>query len=156
MAQTTDIAQATERSAEDIRRDIEARRESITNTVEKLNTEVQRALDWRSYVSSHPVTAVIAAAGAGFLIARLFKRKATPMERLLDAAADGVEEIADTLMSQLGLYRSASSLVKTSGGAVSAFAAKQVADYVRRRWEANREMGEQYHDEISESARSYH
>jgi ElaB/YqjD/DUF883 family membrane-anchored ribosome-binding protein len=156
MAQTTDLVQSTDRSAEEIRRDIEARRESITHTVEKLNTEVHRALDWKYYVSEHPIAAVTVAAGAGFLVSRLFRRRDTPMERLLDAAADGVEDIAETVLKRLGLFSGAKSIVKASGGALSAFAVKQVAEYIRSRMETDREMrGEQFH-ELEENVPSYH
>ena len=53
----------TDRSAETIRRDIAARRDSISDTVDELSDRVQAALDWRTYVAEHPFIAIGAVAG---------------------------------------------------------------------------------------------
>src|SRR5215471_16321866 len=60
------------RSAEEIRQDIAARRESITDAVDRLSDRFQQTLDWKAYVSEHPLAALGVAAGVGFLAARIF------------------------------------------------------------------------------------
>jgi ElaB/YqjD/DUF883 family membrane-anchored ribosome-binding protein len=137
MAQRTDLIKQPsiedERSAEEIRRDIAARRQSITNTVEQLNSEVHRALDWRNYVGNHPMTSVAVAAGAGFLLARVFRRRQPPLERLLDAAADSVEDLAGGLLRRLDYFAAATSISRAARGAAVTFGTKAVADYLKRR-----------------------
>ncbi len=82
-----------DRSSERIRQDIAAKRESITETVERIGDTVQRTLDWRTYAADYPLIAIGAAAGLGFLLTRIFTPKPTPRERILEALADGVEDL---------------------------------------------------------------
>jgi hypothetical protein len=82
-----------DRSAEEIRQDIAAKRESITETVERIGDTVHRTLDWRTYAADYPLVALGAAAGLGFLLTRMFTPKPTPRERIMDAIADGIEDI---------------------------------------------------------------
>ena len=72
----------TQRSPEQIRRDIEEHRRELGDAVSRLRVEVQRATDWRSQVVAHQQQVLIGAAVAGFLIgggiagvSRLFRRK---------------------------------------------------------------------------------
>lgn len=55
--------------ADEIRRDIEASRRQISQSLGQLRTEVstsvERALDWRQWVHDHPETAVGIAFGVG-------------------------------------------------------------------------------------------
>jgi hypothetical protein len=88
----TTQGQAGERSAEEIRQDIAARRDSISEAVDKLGDKIQETLDWREYVSSYPMIALGAAAGLGFLVSGIFRRNPTPRERMMDAMADMVED----------------------------------------------------------------
>src|SRR5215831_15783704 len=74
-----------ERSAEEIRQDIAARRESITDAVDRLSDRFQQTLDWKAYVSNHPMAALGVAAGLGFLAARIFKPRQSASERIKDA-----------------------------------------------------------------------
>jgi len=99
MAETTDVAtrmdrDASTRSADEIRHDIAATRESISDTVDKLGTKLQQKLDWREYVADHPMAAFGIAAGIGFLASAVFRRRPSPRERMLDALADAVDDIA--------------------------------------------------------------
>ncbi|HJQ23128.1 MAG TPA: hypothetical protein VKA60_04375 [Blastocatellia bacterium] len=109
MAQTTHLAverresaATTERSAEAIRQDIAAKRDSISETVNKLGERVQETLDWREYVGKYPLLALGLAAGAGFLVAGLFKHEPTPRERIMDAVAEIAEDFADRARDVMG------------------------------------------------------
>jgi ElaB/YqjD/DUF883 family membrane-anchored ribosome-binding protein len=85
----------TDRSANAIREDIVAKRESIAETVDKLGERIHETFDWHEYVAEYPVTTLALAAGAGFLMAGIFKRRPTPQERILDAVAELTEEMTD-------------------------------------------------------------
>ncbi len=56
------------RTPEEIRASIEQNREELGASLERLRGEVVRLTDWRSQLRRHQQQAVIAAAGAGFLI----------------------------------------------------------------------------------------
>lgn len=125
--------EASERSAEEIRHDIAERREAITETVEKLNDRVQETLDWRSYVADHPLAALGLAAGAGFLVSGIFKRRPTPRDRILDAVAESVEDVTERLRSTLNMLPlKAVTSKRTIKTALTALATKAVADYAKK------------------------
>src|SRR5437016_2611514 len=88
MAMAQSEATDAERSADEIRQDIAAKRESITETVDRLSDRFQQTFDWRTYVSNYPVAALGVAAGLGFLASGILKPRATPAERMKDALAD--------------------------------------------------------------------
>ena len=69
-----------ERSAEEIRQDIAAKRESITETVDRLSDRFHQTFDWRTYVNNYPVVALGVAAGLGLLVSGIFKPRPTPTE----------------------------------------------------------------------------
>ena len=107
MAEATDLITGAEdvgadRSAESIRRDIAARRDSISDTVDELSDRVQAALDWRTYVAEHPFIAVGATAGLGLTLAALVKRRSSPQDRIMDALADSVEDLAGRFRDGIG------------------------------------------------------
>ena len=56
------------RSPQQIRRDVEANRQELGRALERLRGEVQRATDWRAQLNHHRNQALIAAAGAGFVL----------------------------------------------------------------------------------------
>ncbi len=87
------------RSSEKIRDDIAARRESISQTVDLLGEKIHDTLDWKGYVARYPYVAMGVAVGAGLVLSGLFKRKATPTERLVDALVDKIDELGDDLRS---------------------------------------------------------
>ena len=64
-----DILETKPRHPDDIRREIEASRRQIAQSLGQLQTEVtttvERALDWRQWVDDHPYTAVGIAFGVG-------------------------------------------------------------------------------------------
>ncbi len=123
-----------ERSSEELRRDIEAKKEAIAGTIKRLDKHVQRATDWRAQVGDHPYLAIGVAAGAGSLLAAIFKRKPSPRERMMDALAESVEDIA----GQVG-HRIVSQFTRTlTAGLLKAAAAalvtKGATAYLRNNW----------------------
>jgi ElaB/YqjD/DUF883 family membrane-anchored ribosome-binding protein len=109
MAETTHLAtqrrettETPERSAEAIRQDIAAKRDSISETVDRLGERIQESLDWREYIGKYPLLALGLAAGTGFLVAGLFKRQPTPRERIMDAVAEITEEFTDRMRDVAG------------------------------------------------------
>jgi ElaB/YqjD/DUF883 family membrane-anchored ribosome-binding protein len=109
MAETThlatqrrEVSETPERSAEAIRQDIAAKRDSISETVDKLGERIQESLDWREYIGKYPMLALGLAAGAGFIVAGLFKRQPTPRERIMDAVAEITEEFTDRIRDVAG------------------------------------------------------
>jgi ElaB/YqjD/DUF883 family membrane-anchored ribosome-binding protein len=94
--------EATDRSAEAIRRDIALHRDSISDTVDELNDRVQAALDWRTYIAEHPFIAVGVAAGLTCTVAAFIKRRSSPQDRIMDALAETVEDVAGRFRDGLG------------------------------------------------------
>ena len=62
------------RSADEIRRDIDAQREKLGTNVEALRGKVTEVTDWRAQVEEHKQQLIIAAAAVGFLIGIKFMR----------------------------------------------------------------------------------
>jgi hypothetical protein len=56
------------RSAEEIRRSIEANRAELGMAVERLRTEVAEVTDWRRQLHTHRKQVIIGAAVAGFVL----------------------------------------------------------------------------------------
>jgi hypothetical protein len=57
-----------ERSPEEIRRSIEANREALAVSIERLRGEVAELTDWRKQLSQHQRPAMLSAVVAGFLL----------------------------------------------------------------------------------------
>jgi ElaB/YqjD/DUF883 family membrane-anchored ribosome-binding protein len=127
-------AQTQERSAEDIRRDIASRRESITETVDQLSNRFEQKLDWRTYVSDYPLAALGVAAGIGFLASGLFRRRGSSEHRVTDVLADAVEDLTDRFRYQLdGLGLKRPGLKRTIRTAAAGAIAKAATAYLRNR-----------------------
>ena len=77
-----------ERSTEHIRRDIAKGEDTISQTVEKIDERIQEKLDWREYVKDSPYWALGAAAGLGYLASGMFKKRTSPMERIMGSIAE--------------------------------------------------------------------
>ena len=136
-ASTTDTTRATERSADDIRQDIAARRESISEAVDRLSDRFQRTLNWRSYVSDYPLAALGVAAGVGFLVARIFKPRPSAGERIKDALAYGIEDFTGRIRNQLNDLaprKSGLGVGKTVKAAAAGLITKAVTDYLQNRY----------------------
>jgi hypothetical protein len=121
-----------DRSAEEIRQDIAAKRESITETVERLNDKFQSTLDWRTYASDYPYVALGAALGLGYLVSRVFARKPSPRDRIMDAIAESVEDFKDQFGDYLEIVPQKKSAIGTSvKAAATALLTKAATDYVK-------------------------
>jgi ElaB/YqjD/DUF883 family membrane-anchored ribosome-binding protein len=125
---------APERSAEEIRRDIASRRESISETVDQLSNRFEQKLDWRTYVSDHPLAALGVAAGIGFLASGLLRHRRASTHRVTDALADAVEDLTDRFRYQLdGLGLKRPGLKSTIKTAAAGAIAKAATAYLRNR-----------------------
>lgn len=123
-----------DRSAEEIRRDIANRRESLTGTVERLGDHIQQRLDWREYVADYPWAAIGLAAGVGFLFSGIFKRNPTPTERIMDAVAESIEDVRDRLYSTFDdLPLKKGGVGKSVKAAATTMVTKQIADYLKNK-----------------------
>lgn len=121
-----------DRSAEEIRQDIAAKRDSITETVERLNDKFQSTLDWRTYAADYPYVALGAAVGLGFLVSRIFARKPSPRDRIMEAIADSVEDFKDQFGGYLEVIPPKKSAIGTSvKAAATALITKAATDYLK-------------------------
>ncbi len=122
------------RTSDEIRQDIAARRESITEAVDKLSERVNRTLDWRAYVTEYPLVATGLAAGIGVLAAGIFRPRATPRERILAALSETVEDVTGRFREQLEQLPSQQVSSRQSMQAMAAaLVVKAVARYVSNR-----------------------
>jgi ElaB/YqjD/DUF883 family membrane-anchored ribosome-binding protein len=135
--QGQDVISGAERSAEEIRQDIAARRESITDTVDRLSDRFQQTFDWKAYVSDYPLAALGVAAGLGFLTARIIKPRPSTGKRIKDALAYGIEDLAGRFHHQLenvAPNRSGFGLSKTVKAALTGLVTKAATDYLQSRF----------------------
>ena len=122
-----------ERSSAEIRDDIATRRESISQAVGRLQEKIHETLDWKGHVARHPYVAVSVAVGTGLILSGLFKRKASPTERIVDALIDKAEELGDDLCRaarKLIIRTAAPSLFR---GALYGLAGKALMHYLQNR-----------------------
>lgn len=141
MAERTNVAiqqrvegETPDRSARAIRQDIVAKRESISETVDKIGERIHGTFDWHEYVTQYPAVVLGLAAGAGFLIAGMFKRRPTPQERILDAVAELTEEMGDRVGDVLsGVIQKKVFSSRTVKAAATAMIAKAAVGYVKNR-----------------------
>jgi hypothetical protein len=70
------------RSADQIRRDIDAQREALGTNVEALRGKVTEVTDWRRQVEEHKQQLVVGAAAVGFLIGIKLMRSRRRKRRL--------------------------------------------------------------------------
>ncbi|HVF91366.1 MAG TPA: hypothetical protein VNH22_14975 [Blastocatellia bacterium] len=139
MAERNDVAtrlratgDPSERSAEEIRQDIAAKRETITETVDRLGERIHESLDWREYVGQYPYVALGLAAGVGLLVSGIFKPRPSPTERMVDALADSVEEITDRFKGSLGdVIPKKTGPGKTVKAAITASIATAATNYIK-------------------------
>jgi ElaB/YqjD/DUF883 family membrane-anchored ribosome-binding protein len=135
--QGRDVISDAERSAEEIRQDIAARRESITDTVDRLSDRFQQTFDWRAYVSDYPLAALGVAAGLGFLAARIIKPRPSAGRRIKDALAYGIEDLASSFhhrLENVAPHRAGSGLGGTVKAALTGLVTKAATDYLQNRF----------------------
>jgi ElaB/YqjD/DUF883 family membrane-anchored ribosome-binding protein len=135
------VEQHWQRSAEEIRQDIAAKRDSISQTVDRLGDRLHQKLDWREQVTQHPYVALGTAAAVGVLLSGAFKHRPTPRERIMDAVAETIEDFTDDVRNSVtGLF------LKTAGpsflrSAIAGILTKAVVDVLKTkaasegRWE---------------------
>jgi ElaB/YqjD/DUF883 family membrane-anchored ribosome-binding protein len=134
-----------ERSAEEIRQDIAARRELITETVDQISDRFQRTFDWRAYVKDYPLVTLGVAAGAGLLLGSLFKPRLSPAERVKEALAGSVEDLTDRFRHQLDdAFGRKPALNRGFKAAAAGVITRAVTDYLRNRMSV-------YQDQYSEA-----
>jgi ElaB/YqjD/DUF883 family membrane-anchored ribosome-binding protein len=127
-------SQGPERSAEEIRKDIASRRESITETMDQLSNRFEQKLDWRTYVSDHPLAAMGVAAGIGFLASGLFRHRRSSKQRVNNALANAIEDLTDRFRYQLdGLGLKRPGLKSTIKTAAAGAVVKAATAYLRNR-----------------------
>ncbi|HXI91436.1 MAG TPA: hypothetical protein VNO24_15575 [Blastocatellia bacterium] len=122
-----------DRSAGAIRQDIAAKRESISEAVDKLGDRIHRTFDWHEYVAEYPAVALGLAAGVGFVIAGMFKRNPTPQERILDAVADLTEDMTDRIGDVMsGVIQKKLVSGRTLKAAATAMIARAAVDLLKK------------------------
>ena len=125
-----------ERSTDDLRQDIKNQKAAIAGTIDQIDSRVHRAADWRAQVADHPFVAIGTAFVVGGLVSRLFRHRPTPQERIMDAVAEGFEDIADSIRNRVVSQVTkgvSSSVLKVVGAALvtraaSAFLTNQAID----------------------------
>jgi ElaB/YqjD/DUF883 family membrane-anchored ribosome-binding protein len=127
--------QTQERSAEEIRQDIAATRESITDTVDQLSNRVQETFDWRTYVADYPLAALAVAAGVGFCLASLFKRRPSPGQRIGDALAETVEDLTSEFRHRGGGEEPNSGVNRAIRAAVTGAITRAATGYLRNKFD---------------------
>lgn len=140
MAERTNLAtqksaeDADERSARKIREDIAAKRETISETVDKLGERINQTLDWREYVAQYPGVALGLAAGVGFLVSGIFRREPTPQERIMDAVADIADDLTDRISDVAGdVIKRKLVSGKTVKAALFAMVTKAAVDFAKQK-----------------------
>lgn len=123
-----------ERSAVAIRQNIAAKRESISETVDKLGERIQETFDWHEYVAEYPAVALGLTAAAGFLVAGIFKRRPSPKERIIEAVAELTEDLTDRVGGVMaGVIQKKLISGRTVKAAATAMLAKAAVDIVKNR-----------------------
>lgn len=127
--------EARERTPEEIRQEISNRRAAISDTISRLDDRIHEAVDWRTQVNEHPYIAIGVAAGVGYLASRIFERKASPQDRILDALADGVEDICAQASTRVEGLLNASAPRRSSvfQGAIAALLTKAASSYLQQK-----------------------
>jgi hypothetical protein len=86
------------RSTEEIHRDLANEVENISRTIDQISERITEKLDWREQVKKSPYVALGAAAGIGYLAAKIFPTAHTPGKRVTASIPDNVRESRDNLL----------------------------------------------------------
>lgn len=122
-----------ERSPEDLRQEIKDKKEAIAETLNRLDQRVQRAIDWRAQVGDHPYLALGLAVSVGCLFSGIFKSKPSPQERIMEALADGVDDITDQVRDRIGSQFNRPAKENALKAAAVALLAKAATSYLSNR-----------------------
>lgn len=100
-------------TADQTRREIEQTRQHMTDTINRLESEVRSVLDWRARVRARPWMYVGIAVATGFVLAggpwratghavRAIRRsRQTPLQRLGEAAGARLDQVSEAVQSQV-------------------------------------------------------
>jgi ElaB/YqjD/DUF883 family membrane-anchored ribosome-binding protein len=112
-----EVATGTERSSEEIKRNILAKQEDLSESVSEISERIREKLDWREYVADSPYLALGIAAGIGFLASGMLPRRPTAVERITGAIGEEVGNVVGGLFRgpaksalKLGLWSVASTM----------------------------------------------
>ncbi|MEO6726230.1 MAG: hypothetical protein ABIU20_08915 [Blastocatellia bacterium] len=119
-----------ERSSEDLRQEIKDKKEAIAETLNRLDQRVHRAIDWRAQVGDHPYLALGLAVSVGCLFSGIFNSTSSPRERIMDALAEGVEDITDQVRNSVNSQFSRPSKGNALKAAALALATKAATTYL--------------------------
>lgn len=122
-----------ERSSSEIRNDIAARRESISQTVGQIGEKIHQTLDWRGYIARYPYAAVGLAVGTGLVIGGLLKRKSSPAERFMDALTERAEDLGDRLIDSARKVIVRTAAPRLFRGTIYGIAGKALMQYLQDR-----------------------
>jgi ElaB/YqjD/DUF883 family membrane-anchored ribosome-binding protein len=122
-----------ERSSKDLRQEIEAKKEAFAETLSRLDQHVQRTVDWRAQIGDHPYLALGLAFGVGCLFAGIFKSKPSPRERIMEALAESVEDIADQARNRIDSQFRRPARGGALKGAVAALVTEAATTYLRKK-----------------------
>ena len=108
------------RSAEEIRNDIELKKQAISETVDQLDERLHEGMDWRSYVKRHPFLALGLAAGLGFFVSSKLVKPQTPAEKIADTINHLTGKAKEQSLIKLALYSVGTKIVSDLLRSVSA------------------------------------
>jgi ElaB/YqjD/DUF883 family membrane-anchored ribosome-binding protein len=88
------------RNTDAIRQDIAQAEQEMSQTVERIGNRINKKLDWQEYVRETPYLALGVAASVGYLASKMFVKKRSPMDRVLDAVADELRDAAGGIVAK--------------------------------------------------------
>jgi ElaB/YqjD/DUF883 family membrane-anchored ribosome-binding protein len=113
----SEVARDTERSSEEIRQNILAKQEDLSESVAEISERIKETLDWREYVGQSPFLALGIAAGLGFLASGMLPRRPTALERITGTIGEEAGHVISGLFRgpaksalKLGLWSVASTM----------------------------------------------
>lgn len=141
MAEIAGVTRALERSEPPqeaaLRRLIEAERQALDQTLDRLEERVHETFDWRRYVERHRGALAAVGSGAALLGLWRWRRRAgrSPSERIADAMVEGAREITDRACGALRMAGPALSIRRRFPRAVLAPLASVGLRAALRWWE---------------------
>jgi ElaB/YqjD/DUF883 family membrane-anchored ribosome-binding protein len=113
----SEVATDTERSSEEIKQNILAKQEDLSESVSEISERIREKLDWREYVADSPYLALGIAAGLGFLASGMLPRRPSAIERIAGAIGEEAGHVVSGLVRgpakgafKLGLWSIASTM----------------------------------------------
>lgn len=126
-------SETVKRSPEDLRQEIKDKKIAIAETLSRLDQRVHRATDWRAQVGDHPYLALGLAVSVGCLCSGIFNRRPNPQERIMEALAEGVENIAEQMRARISSRFNRPATGDALKATIAALAAKAATAYLRNK-----------------------